>query len=89
MNAESVKYASDQLFHAISFDKDTTTVYFIYFTHHKLDATQVLNGLPCILYEYILVNPNDFINRSDIERASMCIWDKEKCNFTDPNELHN
>ena len=51
LNAKMGKYAGDQLFHAISRDKDPITVYFIYFSHHKIEATHVLNGLPCILSE--------------------------------------
>ena len=34
----------------------------MYFPHHKVEATQVLNKIPCILAEELILNPNDFIN---------------------------
>ena len=61
----------------------------MYFPYHKYEETQVLNGLTCILSEELLINPNNFITISGIERYNMGIWDKYKCTFTDPNELHN
>ena len=61
----------------------------MYFHHHKVEATQALNGLPCIISEELPINPNDIITRSEIKQATMVIWDKYKCTFTDPNELHN
>ena len=78
MTGKIGKYSGDQLFHAISHDKDPTRVNFIYFPHHKVEATQVLNCLLCIISEDILINANDFITRSGIYRATMGIWDKEK-----------
>ena len=51
MTGKTGKYARDQLYHAISRDNNHTTVHLIYFTHHKVEATQVFNGLPCILSE--------------------------------------
>ena len=89
MTAKTGKYAGDQLFHAISRDNDPTAVHFMYFPHHKVEATQFLNGLIYILSEELLINPNNFITRSDIERDNMGIWDTEKRTFTVPNELHN
>ena len=89
MTAKTGKYSGDQLFHAVYCDNDTTTVHFMYFPHHKVESTQALNWLPCILSEELLINPINFITRSGIERATMGIWDKEKHTFTDPNELHN
>ena len=89
MTTKMGKHAGDRLFHAISRDKDTTNVHFIYFPHHKVEATHVLNRLPCILSEEILTKPNNLITRSGIERATMGIWDKEKHTFTNPSELHN
>ena len=61
----------------------------MYFSYHKLGANQFINVIPCILSEEILVNPNDFITRSGIDQATMCIWDKYKRAFTNPNEVHN
>ena len=89
MTVKTGKYVGDQLLHAISCDNDTAIVNFMYFPHHMVEATQVLNGIPCILSEELLFNPNDFINRSGIEQATMSIWDKEKRTYTDPNELYN
>ena len=89
MTAKTGKYAGDQLLHTISCDNDPTTVQFMYLPHHMVEANQVLNGLPCILYEELLINPNDFITRSGVERANMGIWDKEKHTFASPNKLHN
>ena len=83
------KYARDKLFHAISHDKNPTTVHFVYFPHNKVLTTQVLNRLPCILSEELIINPNDSITRSGIEQATMGIWDKKKRTLTNPNELHN
>ena len=60
----------------------------MYFIHHKVESTQVLNVISCILSEELLVNPNNCITRSGINQATMGIWDKEKCTLTDPNELH-
>ena len=76
MTTKTVKYDRDQLLHAISHDNNPTTVNFIYFTHHKVEETQVLNGLTCILSEELLLNPNYFMTRSGIEQANMGIWDK-------------
>ena len=64
-------------------------MHFVYFPRHKVEAKKVIKGILCILYEELLINPNDFINRSGIERATMVIWDKDKCTFTDSNYLHN
>ena len=89
MTTETGKYAGDQLFHAISHDNYTTTVHFMYFLHHKLEATQVLNGPPCVIFEELLFNLNDFITRSGIDRATMGTWDIEKRTFAASNELHN
>ena len=49
MTAKIVEYARDQLFHAISRDNDPTTVHFMYFPRHKVEANQVLNLLPFVL----------------------------------------
>ena len=89
MTAKTDKYAGDKLFHAISRDNDPTTVHFMYFPHHKVESMQVLSIIPCIIAKEILINPNYFITRSGIERATMGIWDKDKRSFTDPNELHH
>ena len=85
MTAKTVEYAGDQLFHAISCDKDPSTVYSMYFPHHKVESTQVLNRLPYILSEELIVNPNNFITRSGIEQDTIGIWDKDKHTFTNPN----
>ena len=83
------KCARDQLFHAIFRDKNTTTKHYIFFPNHRVESTNDLNGLTCILSEELLVNPNCFITGSGIERATMGIWDKDKSTFTDQNELNN
>ena len=85
MTAKRGKYAGDQLFHKISRDDNTTTVQLMYFTHNKVESTQVLNRLPCILPKELLVNPNIFITRSGIKQATMGIWDKDEVTFTKPN----
>ena len=89
MTAKTGKYSRDQLFHAISRENDSTTVNFMYFPNHMVEANQVLNVLTCILSEELLINPNYFIKESCIERATMSIWYKEKRTFTEPNFLHN
>ena len=61
----------------------------MYFTHHKVESNQVFNGIPYIISEELLINPNNFITISGIKRATMVIWDKDKRNFTSPYELHN
>ena len=76
MTSKTGKYAGDKLFHAISRDNNPTTVHFIYLPNHKIEASQVLNGAPCIITEELLAKPKDFITRSGIERATMFIWDK-------------
>ena len=76
MTTKTGKYAGDRLFHTISHDNEPTTVHFIYFPNHKIEASQVLNGAPCIITEELLAKPKDFITRSGIERATMFIWDK-------------
>ena len=76
MTAKTQKYARNKLFHTISHDNDPTTVNCMYFTHHRVEATQVLNRLPYIISEELLVNLKNFINRSGVERATMGIWDK-------------
>ena len=83
------KYVGDQLFHAISRDNDPTTVHFMYFPNHNVEATQLLYGLLYIISEELLVNPNYSITRSGNDRATMSIWDKYKCTITNPNYLHN
>ena len=57
--------------------------------NHEVESTQVLNVPPCVISEEIIINPNNFINRSGIERSIMGIWDKQKHTFTKPVELHN
>ena len=57
MTAKTGKYYGDQLFHAISFDNNPTTINFMYCPDYKVEATQVINGLPCILSEEALANP--------------------------------
>ena len=89
MTAKTVKYARDQLFHEIPRVNNPTTVHVMHFNHHKVESTQVLNGLPFILDEYLLINHNNFITKSGIEQATMDIWDKEKRTVTNPNEIHN
>ena len=76
MTAKTGNYAGDQLFHTISCDKNITTLHFMYFPHNKVEGTQVLKGLPCILSEELLIGPNNFITISGIERTTMGIWDK-------------
>ena len=49
ITAKTGKYYGNQLFCAISCNKNHTTVKFIYFPRHKLESTQVLNGMPCII----------------------------------------
>ena len=61
----------------------------MYFTHHKVEAAQVLNWLPCIISEEQLINPSEVITRSGIDQATMGIWDKDKITFINPNKLHN
>ena len=85
MTAKTGKYSVDPLFHAIYHDNDPTTVYFMNFTHNKVEATQALNGLPCIISKEILIKPNDFITISGIKRATMGMWDKYKHTFTNPD----
>ena len=86
MTSKTGKYARDQLFHAISCDKDPTTVHLMYLPHNKVEANQVLNGMPCIIPEEILINPNKFITRSDIEIVTMSIWDKKV--LPSPNQMN-
>ena len=82
-------YARDQLFHAICHYNDPTTIHFICFPRHKVEVTQVLNGLPYIIYEELLVNPKHFITRSGIGQGTMEVWDKDKRTFAKPNYLYN
>ena len=89
MTAKMGKYSGDQLSHAISRDNDPSTVRFMYFPCHKLEATHDFNKPPCIISEELLINTSYFITRLGIEQASMGIWDKDNHNFTKPNELHN
>ena len=89
LTSKTGKYDGDQLFRAISCDKYPTTVNFMYFPHHEVEATHVLNGLLCIISEELLINSKNFITISGIDIATMGIWDKEKRTFTNPNELHN
>ena len=89
MTAKTEKYTRDQLFHAISCDNNPTTVHFMYFRNHKVEAIKVLKIRPCILFEELLIKPRNFITISGIERSTMGIYDKEKRIFTDPNELDN
>ena len=71
MAENTEKCARDQLFHTLSRDNDPTTLHFMLFTCHKVKSTQVINGIPSILYEELLVNPNEFVTRSGIKRATM------------------
>ena len=89
MTAKMGKYVRDQLFHAISRHNNSTTVNFMYFTHDMIKELQVLNGPPCVIFEVLLFNLNDFITRSGIDRATMGTWDIEKRTFAASNELHN
>ena len=89
MTAKIGKYAVDKLFHEISHNNNATTLHFMYFPNYKIEKTQVLNGMPCILYGEILINLNDLITISGIDRDTIGIRDKDKHTFNDPNELHN
>ena len=89
MTSKTGKYAGDKLFRAISCDKDTTTIYFMYFPRHKVEATKFLNILLYILSEELLIKPTNFITRSGIERVTIVIWYKDKLNFTNPNDIYN
>ena len=51
MTVKIGKYAGDKLYHAISRDNNPTTVNFMFSPHHKVEATQDLNGLLCIIYK--------------------------------------
>ena len=75
MNAKTVYYVGDLLFHAISRDNTRTIMYFIYLIHYKVDSTQFLNVLPCILSKKLLINHNAFITKSWIEKVTLGIWD--------------
>ena len=66
MTAKTGKYDRDKLFQTKSRDKDPTNIHFMYFSHHNVEATQVLSVLPYIISEDLLVNPNNFITRSGI-----------------------
>ena len=61
------KYPRDQLFHAIFRKNDPTTIFFVYFPHHKVEANQALRGLTCIISEELLFNAKDVITRSWIK----------------------
>ena len=61
----------------------------MYFPYHEVEATQVLNGLTCILSEELLINPNYFITKSGIDLDTMGIWERDKRTFTNPDEQHN
>ena len=61
----------------------------MYFPYHEVEATQVLNGLTCILSEELLINLNSFITISGIKQDTMGIWDKYMRTFTNTNDLHN
>ena len=61
------KYSGDQLFHSIFRYNYQNTIHIINFPHHKVEATQVLNGIPYILSEELLIKPNNFIIISGIE----------------------
>ena len=54
-----------------------------------MEATQVLNVLPCIISEELLAKTNNLITISGIEQATMGIWDKDKRILANSNELHN
>ena len=61
----------------------------MYLRHNEEESTQVLNGLPCIIPEELIINTKHFITRSGIKIATMGIWDREKSNFANTDELHN
>ena len=89
MTAKTGNYARDKLFYATSLENNPITLHFMYFPHHMVEATKVINRLPYIIAEELLVNPNNFITISVIYRATMVIWDKDKQIFADPNQFHN
>ena len=61
MTVKTEKYSGDELFHAESCDNNPTTIHFIFLLIYKVEATQVLNGLPCVFYEELLINRNNFV----------------------------
>ena len=85
MIVKTGKYVGDKLFHSISHYNNPTTIHFMSFTHHKVEATQVFNGISCILSEELLVNHNYFVIRSGIKQDTMVIWDRDKRTFVNPN----
>ena len=60
----------------------------MYLPHQKVKATQAHNGLTYVLAKYLLIKHTNFITISGIDRDVMGLWDKNKCNFTNSNELH-
>ena len=61
MTAKTVKYVGDKLFRTISPENIPNKIHFIYFPQYRVEANQVLNVLPCILSDEILIDPNNFI----------------------------
>ena len=74
MTTKTGKYSGDQLYDTIYRDKDPTTVHFMYFPHHKVEATQVLNGMTYIISEELLIHPDDLITISGIEREPLWVF---------------
>ena len=54
-----------------------------------MEETQIINKIKLILSQELLINTNNLITRTGIKRATVGLWYKDKCTFTDPNELHN
>ena len=63
MTAKMGKYNINQIFHAISHDNNPTIIHFMFPPNNKVEATQVLNGLPFMIAEKILFNHKKFITR--------------------------
>ena len=49
----------------------------------------VINIIPCILDEKLVINPVDFITRAGMEFETFGTWDPVQHISTDPNDLHN
>ena len=82
-------HKGDQIFHAVWRGTDATTVSFVFFLQHKTEVARVLNGLPFILADELVINTVDFIPQVGVERATFGTWDSLQHIFTDANYLHN
>ena len=89
MKLHTCEHKGDQIFHTVYRGTYFTIVNFLYYPQHKTEGTPVLNVLPFILANELVINTVYFVMQTGMERATFGTWYPSQIIFTDFNNLHN